>query len=109
MTIDLRSEIVQLHAQVCRGLADSNRIMILYALKDTSCNVNDLVKLVGLPQPTISRHLKTLRESQMVTARREGQSVYYELADPRIIQALDLLRAVMADRIADRANLMNHL
>ena len=45
-----------------------------------------------LPQPTASRHLKLLRERSLVIAERDGTSVYYTLADPRVIDALDILR-----------------
>lgn len=105
----LREEIVNMHAQVCSGLADSNRIMILYALDQGPCNVSDLAETLELPQPTVSRHLKVLRERGMVVAQREGQSVLYSLGDPRIITALDLLREFMAETIESRASLVQAL
>lgn len=101
----LREEINQLHANICNGLADPLRILLLYTLADAPCNVNELAEHVKLPQTTVSRHLKILRERGMVLARREGQFVYYQLADQRIIQALDLLRAVMADHLKERAQI----
>jgi DNA-binding transcriptional ArsR family regulator len=105
---NLRVEIAQLHARICGGLADPNRILILYTLNDGNYSVNDLAVAVGLPQPTVSRHLKVLREAGMVIAKREGQSVYYMIADQRIIQALELLRAVLADILKNQANLVYH-
>lgn len=108
MNDSLRVEIAQLHARVCGGLADPNRILILYALNDGNYNVGDLAVAVGLSQPTVSRHLKTLREAGMVIAKRDGQAMYYMLADQRIIQALELLRAVLADILANQANLVYH-
>lgn len=95
----------QLHSQLCAGLADAKRILILYALSENSLNVSDLADYLGLPQPTASRHLKLLRERGLVTARRDGTSVYYELTDARVIQALDILRAVLADQLESRADL----
>ena len=104
----LRKEIDQLHAQVCRGLADTNRILILYALGDHDHNVGELAEALGLPQPTVSRHLKTLRECGLVLARRNGQLVSYALADRRIIQALDLLRGVLSSKLEGQASLARH-
>ncbi len=101
----LRDEITRLHAQVCSALGDPSRILIIYALNDGSLNVGELAECLGSPQPTISRHLKTLRDSGIVKAQRNGQSIYYTLADPRAIQALDLLRAMLADSLENRANL----
>jgi len=108
MTLDnhLREEIAQLHAQVCSGLADTNRILILYTLKENSLNVSELSETLGLPQPTTSRHLKVLRERGLVVAERDAQSIYYTLADERVIQALDLLRAVLNDKLEAQAQLV---
>jgi len=105
MTSDLREEINQLHANVCNGLADPIRILLLYTLNGAPCNVNELSERVNLPQPTVSRHLKILRERGMVIAKRDGQFVYYQLADQRVIEALDLLRAMMADYLKERAQI----
>ena len=105
MTKDLRDEINRLHAQVCSGLADPNRILILYKLSEQALNVTDLAASLEIPQPTISRHLKVLRDRGMVSSQREGQSVFYSLADKRIIDALDLLRAMLADSLESQVEL----
>jgi ArsR family transcriptional regulator len=102
----LNQEIHQLHSSLCYGLADPTRILILYALKDSPLNVTELAAKLELPQPTVSRHLKVLRERGMVIARRDAQSVYYSVADERIMQALDLMRSVLADLLQDQASLI---
>jgi ArsR family transcriptional regulator len=102
----LIKEVNQLHSQLCAGLADAKRILILYALSENSLNVSELAEHLGMPQPTASRHLKMLRERSLVSSRREGTSVYYELTDKRVIEALDILRAVLADQLESRADLM---
>jgi len=101
----LVEEVNMLHAQMCQGLADPTRILILYFLADGPRYVTELAEMLNASQPTASRHLKILRERGLVTATREGNSVYYALRDRRIVQALDLLRAVMADTLAERAGL----
>ena len=95
----LREEVLSLHAKLCKGLADPNRILLLYTLAEGPHTVNELVERVELNQPTVSRHLGVLRERGMVNDHRIGQSVLYEIADERIIKALDILRAVMADNL----------
>ena len=101
----LVEEVNLLHAQVCQGLADPTRILILYLLADSPRHVTELAEVLGVKQPTVSHHLKVLRDRGLVTATREGNTVRYTLRDRRIIQALDLLRAVMADILAGRAKL----
>jgi ArsR family transcriptional regulator len=107
ITPSLTQEVTQLHANICSGLADPRRILILYVLAEKSRNVSDLAKEIGISQPAASRHLNLLRERGIVTAQRDGQSVMYMLADNRIIEALDLLRAVLADKLKSQADLAN--
>ncbi len=104
---ELSSESVQLHAYLCSGLADAKRIAILYLLADGPRNVNALAHMLGISQPTVSRHLKILRERGLVRAQRRKQSVYYTLNDRRVIQALDLLREVMRDHLLSQAHLLS--
>ena len=99
MSENLRDEINKIHAQVCSGLADPIRILILYKLAEHPTNVTDLAVTLDIPQPTVSRHLKVLRDRNMVTSERDGQAVIYSLTDRRIIKALDLLRAMLADSL----------
>ena len=107
MNSALESEVLQLHAEICAGLADPNRILILYTLSQGPKNVTEIYSELEMLQPLVSRHLKVLRERGMVTSERHGTAIIYSLADKRLIQALDLLRAVMHDNLAKRANLAN--
>jgi DNA-binding transcriptional ArsR family regulator len=105
----LKQEITQLEADFCFALSDPTRIFILYALNEKSLNVTELTTELGIPQPTTSRHLKVLRERGLVFTERQGTVITYHLADDRVIQALDLLRAAMRDRLTQQANLVNVL
>lgn len=104
----LLQEITQLEVNFCAALSDPNRLLILYALNESPRNVTDLANDLGLNQPTASRHLKVLRERGLVDTVRTGTVITYRLADTRLIQALDLLRSVMRERIAYQANLINN-
>lgn len=106
ITPTLTQEITALHAGICSALADPNRILILYSLYEKPNNVSDLAKEVGVSQPAASRHLNLLRERGLVSAQRDGQSVIYTLTDGRVIQALDLLRAVLASKLKSQAALI---
>ena len=106
ITPALAQEASHLEAELCFALADPNRILMLYALDEGPRNVTDLANTLGITQPTASRHLKILRERGLVRPERHGVVVEYSLHDRRIIQALDLLRAVLRDRLVAHANLM---
>ena len=95
-----------MEAELCSAFSDPTRILILYELDGQQRTVTELIQALSLPQSTISRHLKTLRDHGLVTAERQGTSMLYNLADRRLLEALDILRAVMRDRILRRANLI---
>jgi ArsR family transcriptional regulator len=105
----LKQEIVQLEADFCAALSDPTRIFILYALNDRPLNVTELTHELGIPQPSTSRHLKVLRERGLVYTERQGTVITYHLSDQRIIQAMDLLRSAMRDRLTHRASLITEL
>jgi len=105
----LKQEITQLEADFCFALSDPTRIFILYALNGRPLNVTELTNELGIPQPTTSRHLKVLRDRGLVNTERQGTVITYSLADERIIQALDLLRSAMRDRLNEKASLINEL
>jgi ArsR family transcriptional regulator len=93
MEINLRQ------AEVCAALGDVHRLLLVYAVADRPRNVTDLVNRIGLSQPAISRHLRILRECGIVQAERRGRSIYYCVADERLVPALDLLRGVVTDQL----------
>jgi ArsR family transcriptional regulator len=105
----LQQEITQLEANFCAALSDPNRLLILYALNEKPLNVTELANELGLNQPTASRHLKVLRERGLVTTVRTGTVITYHLSDPRLIQALDIMRSIMRERLAHQANLMEEM
>jgi ArsR family transcriptional regulator len=90
-------------------MADSKRLMILHELREAEMSVGQLVSNLDLPQANVSQHLAILRERGIVTARREGTSVYYSLANPKIGQACDLVQEVLADQLAQNQALADSL
>ncbi|MBI3150558.1 MAG: winged helix-turn-helix transcriptional regulator [Chloroflexi bacterium] len=109
VTPTLKQEITQLEANFCAALSDPSRLLILYALSEGPRNVTELANELGLNQPTTSRHLKVLRERGLVHTVRTGTVITYHLSDTRLIQALDLLRSAMRDRLAHQASLINEV
>ncbi len=105
----LEAEVRLLHAQICQALADPTRILILYQLAEGPKNVGELAATLDASQPTVSRHLKVLRDRGMATTERSGTTVTYSLSDRRVIEALDLMRAVLADNLMQQSALAEML
>jgi ArsR family transcriptional regulator len=97
-------EISRRHAEMCSALADKHRLLLLYAMADEPRSVSELVSRVGLSQPAVSRHLRIMRESGLVSTERHGKCIYYFPVDGRIIQAMDLLRAILTEQMQRQGN-----
>ena len=99
------SKIYQMHAELCKTLANPSRLEILNLLRSEERSVNELTVLTGRAQATVSQHLAVLRQRGVVSTRKAGFNVYYKIAHPKMIQACDLIREVLFDQIAEMEKL----
>ena len=84
----------QRYAAVGRALADPKRLCVLESLADGEMSVSDLSTHAGCQIPNMSQHLAVLRSAGLVTTRRDGSTVYYRLADPRVLEAYRLIQTL---------------
>jgi ArsR family transcriptional regulator, virulence genes transcriptional regulator len=87
-------------ASVLRALSNERRLMILCKLVEWGeANVNLLAETVGLSQSALSQHLAKMREEGLVTYRRESQTLWYRIADPRIEDLLATLHKLYCKQL----------
>jgi ArsR family transcriptional regulator len=101
--VDDDLERYRLHAGVCKVLTDPKRLMLLDALRSGERSVGDLAATIGATLPNASQHLAVLRSAGLVDGRRIGTTVLYRLAEPRIIDACDIIEAIVERRLGPRA------
>ncbi len=94
-------EMYALHARLCKAIADPKRLLILDALRHGERAVGDIADELGLTQPNTSQHLAILRDRNVVTTSRSGNTIYYSLNSRKVIGAIDLLREFMAEFMVD--------
>ena len=82
------------NSEIYRVLANPIRLEILNSIKFQELSVEQLIDILGLRKANVSQHLALLRHARLVTARREGLSVYYQIVDPRIIEPCRILKEV---------------
>lgn len=96
-----KKEFYRRHAEMCGAFAHPLRLELLQLLHERGeCTVSDLAEATSVRMANLSQHLAIMRATNMVLSRREGVSIYYRLADTRIIQAFDLITQVMLDQMA---------
>jgi DNA-binding transcriptional ArsR family regulator len=74
-------------------LANEQRLLVLcHLVGEGEMSVNALADAIGLSQSALSQHLARLREDELVTFRREAQTLYYRLSDPRVVTIMKTLK-----------------
>jgi ArsR family transcriptional regulator len=82
-------------AETLRALANERRLLLLCRLVETGeATVTSLADAVGLSQSALSQHLSKMRSEGLVTFRRDGQTLWYRIADPRIEELLATLHGL---------------
>jgi ArsR family transcriptional regulator len=85
-----------------QALADRTRLRLLNLIADQEVCVCYLVEILGLAQPTISRHLAYLRRNGVVAARRQGKWMHYRIVLPQNASARQLLIEVLRGLSSDK-------
>ena len=79
-------------ALLLRALSNEHRLLILcHLIADGELAVGELVERVGLSPSALSQHLARLREEGLVSFRRESQTLFYQVADPKAARILERL------------------
>lgn len=79
-----------------KALANEKRLMIVCALYKEEQSVSELEKIVGLSQSALSQHLARLRRDNIVTTRRNAQTIHYSLSDKATRTLLSALYEIFA-------------
>ena len=92
--------IFELHAEVCKTLANPWRLKLIELLRDGERPLKELVEETNIPLANVSQHLNIMKAAGVVEVRREASRSFYRLANPKILKAFDLMREVLRDRLA---------
>ncbi len=92
-------QLYRLQAEFCKGMAHPKRIQILNALKGGEKTVGELTRLTAISQANVSQHLALLRQLGLLETRRDGTNIYYAISDRRVIEACELVRSCIGERL----------
>ncbi|MFC1967246.1 ArsR/SmtB family transcription factor [Chloroflexota bacterium] len=96
---DGETEIFKRQAELCKSLSDHKRLRIIHELKHGEKSVRELAEMLNIKQSNTSQHLAVLRNAGVIVPRREGNTVYYNLAHHKVAEACDIVREVIAEQI----------
>lgn len=77
--------------RLMRALGNPARLLLLCQLTQGEKNVNELETITGIRQPTLSQQLAVLREEELVSTRRDGKNVYYQIQSAVALEVMAVL------------------
>lgn len=95
------------HADMCKVFSHPKRLEIINVLRNREMSVGELSRRLELAIGNLSQHLAMMRERRILVTRKEGNVVYYRIANPRLLEAFDLLREILFEQIRQDAALIN--
>jgi DNA-binding transcriptional ArsR family regulator len=102
--VDELHEVFESVARYFSVLGEPTRLRILHALCQEERCVNDILKATGLAQANASRHLGLMYQAGMLSRRRDGNQIFYKVADPMYVELCRSVSVQVAGRIESAAS-----
>lgn len=102
----MEDQLYTYHAGMCKVLSHPKRLELINIIRDKEMSAGELGEKLKLPPANLSQHLTMMRERHILVSRKEGNVVYYRIANPRLLEAFDLLREILFAQIRQDAALI---
>ena len=102
----MEEQIYTYHAEMCKVFSHPKRLELINILREKEMSVGEMSQKLGLAPANLSQHLAMMRERRILAARKEGNMVYYRIANPKLLQAFDTLREMLFEQIRQDAALI---
>lgn len=102
----MQSTLREYKASIFHALAHPTRIAILETLRDGEVSARSIQDRLGIEQANLSQHLAILRSRQIVSARKDGNQVFYSLRNKALIKVLDMMRQYFQANLADAVEML---
>ena len=91
--------IFELQAELCQIMANPKRVAIIELLSQEEHNVGELAKALDSSISTVSQHLRAMKDKGIVVNRKEAQTVYYRLKNPKLVDGCHIMRDVLLEEM----------
>ena len=87
----------ELQSGFCSTFSSPKRLEILNVLRDSELTVSEILERMSISKTNLSQHLAVMKNQGVLETRREGQHIYYYVANKKILQAYDLIQEVLIE------------
>ena len=105
----MEENIVKMKADILKALAHPTRVKILENLREGERCVCEIIDDLGIEQSNISQHLAVLKKLDIVTSRKDGLRVNYQVKHHQVFKLLDLLGSILLSQAEDTISLLKGL
>jgi ArsR family transcriptional regulator len=105
----MRSKLRTFKAEFFKALAHPVRIHLIDCLRDGERSVGELSEMVGLELANVSQQLAVLRSKNIVSARKEGNVVYYSVVDPELFTLLNSAQTLFNNHLITIQDVLQHM
>ena len=102
----MEDQIYQYHAEMCQVFSHPKRLEVINVLRDGEMSVTELAQKLELTIGNLSQHLSMMKERHILVTRKEGNMVYYRIANPKLIRCFDMMREMLFEQIRQDAALL---
>ena len=99
-------EILEKQAELCSTMAHPKRLAIVEALKEGEVSVGEIAAALESSISTVSQHLRLMKDKGVVVARKDGQTVYYRLRNPKILTCCTMVREVLLEDLSEHGRMV---
>ena len=97
--------IFELQAELCQMMANPKRVAIVELLSEEECSVGELAKALNSSISAVSQHLRTMKDKGVVINRKDAQTVYYRLKNPKLIEGCHIMRDILLEEMESQGRI----
>jgi DNA-binding transcriptional ArsR family regulator len=97
------------HADFCKVISHPTRLQIIDILRDGEMAVTDLAVKLDITVGNLSQHLSLMKQRRVLESRKEGNSVIYRLANPKMVKACCLIREILYEQMEQDTALLKRM
>ena len=94
---NMQQNLYRRHADLCKVFSHATRLEVINVLREQERSVSDLARELGVGIGNLSQHLNMMKQRRVLESRKEGNNIYYRLANPKMLKAFDLIRETLLE------------
>ena len=106
---NMEQELYKVHADMCKVFSHPTRLAILNTLREEEMAVSELAERLSFSVGNLSQHLNMMKQRRVLASRKDGNNVYYRLANPKMLRAFDLIREILFEQMQRESVLVRHM